>query len=73
MPGIDGFEVIAKIKGNPEACDITVILITGMDTDDNHVKALDMGAGDYISKGAAHAEIVARVRSHLKIKQLKVL
>lgn len=70
MPGLDGFEVAGKIKGNPATCDIPVILITGLDTVDNHVRALDTGADDYISKGAAHAEIIARVRSHLKIKQM---
>lgn len=70
MPEIDGFEVAGRIKGNPKTCNIPVILITGFDTVDNHVKALDMGADDYISKTAAHAKIVARVRAHLKVKQL---
>jgi putative two-component system response regulator len=70
MPGIDGFEVAGRIKNDPVTCNIPVILITGLNTVDNHVKALDMGADDFISKTAAHAEIIARVRAHLKIKQL---
>ena len=70
MPGIDGFEVAERVKKNPKTCGIPVILITGRDTPENHVTALDVGADDFISKTAAHAEIVARVRSHLKVKQL---
>lgn len=70
MPGMDGFEVTTRIKSNPETSSIPVILITGLDTVDNHVRALEMGADDFISKTAAHAEIIARVRAHLRIKQL---
>jgi putative two-component system response regulator len=70
MPGIDGFEVAERVKKNPKTSGIPVILITGRDTPENHVTALDVGADDFISKTVAHAEIVARVRSHLKVKQL---
>jgi putative two-component system response regulator len=70
MPGIDGFEVAAHLKGKPETCDIPILLITGLDTSKNHVKALDLGANDFLSKTADQKEILARVRSHLKIKQL---
>jgi putative two-component system response regulator len=70
MPKIDGFEVTSRIKSDPETSSIPIILITGLDTVNNHVRALDMGADDFISKTAAHAEIIARVRSHLKVKQL---
>jgi putative two-component system response regulator len=70
MPGMDGFEVASRVKENPETSNIPVILFTGLDSANDHIKALDMGVDDYISKRANHAEIVARVRSHLKIKQL---
>lgn len=70
MPGIDGFEVAGRIKDNPDTSSIPVILFTGLNTVENHVKALDIGVDDYISKTAANSEIVARVRAHLKIKQL---
>lgn len=71
MPEIDGFEVTDRIKGNSKTCDIPIILITGHDTVDHHVRALDTGADDYIPKTASHAAIFARVRSHLRTKQLK--
>ncbi len=70
MPGMDGFEVASQIKRNTETSDIPIIAITGHDTVDNHVKAFDLGIDGYISKRAAHASIIAMVRSHLKVKQL---
>jgi putative two-component system response regulator len=70
MPGIDGFEVTNRIKRNTETRDIQVILLTGLDSVHNHVTALDVGADAFISKTAPRSEIVARVRSHLKVKQL---
>jgi putative two-component system response regulator len=70
MPGLDGFEVAGRIKGNEETSGIPVILITGLDSVLNHVTALEIGVDDFMSKTAAHAEIVARVRTHLKVKQL---
>jgi putative two-component system response regulator len=70
MPGIDGFEVAADLKGKPETRDIPLLMITGLDTSKNHVKALDLDVNDFLSKTAEPEEILARIRSHLKIKQL---
>lgn len=70
MPGLDGFQVVRLLKENPEFQDIPVIMITGFDTSNNHVKALDLGADDFIAKTAAPEEILARMRSHLRIKHL---
>lgn len=70
MPGIDGLEVAKQIKGNPDTCSIPVILLTGLSTVDNHVLALDIGVDDFISKSADPSEVLARVRSHIKVKQL---
>jgi putative two-component system response regulator len=70
MPGIDGFEVATHLKTNPETQKIPILLITGLDTSKNHVKALDIGVNDFLSKTAEPEEILARIRSHLKIKQL---
>jgi putative two-component system response regulator len=70
MPGIDGFEVAAFLKSKPETQKIPILLITGLDTSKNHVKALDIGVNDFLSKTAEPEEILARIRSHLKIKQL---
>ncbi|MGD9364698.1 MAG: response regulator [Desulfobacteraceae bacterium] len=70
MPMLDGFEVVTHLKSSPLTRDIPVILMTGLDSSQNHVRALDVGANDFLSKTAEPEEILARVRSHLKVKQL---
>ncbi len=70
MPMFDGFEVATHLKNNPETREIPIILITGLDSSQNHVKAMDLGVNDFLSKTAKPEEILARIRSHLKIKQL---
>jgi putative two-component system response regulator len=70
MPIFDGFEVAAHLRSNPETREIPIILITGFDSTQNHVKAMDLGVNDFLSKTAEPEEILARIRSHLKIKQL---
>ena len=70
MPILDGFEVATQLKSSPQTRDIPVILITGLDSSQNHVRALNVGANDFLPKTAEPEEILARVRSHLKVKQL---
>ena len=70
MPGPDGFEVASQLKNQIETQDIPIILVTGLSSVKNHVKAMDLGVDDFLSKTADPEEILARVRSHLKIKKL---
>jgi putative two-component system response regulator len=70
MPMLDGFEVATHLKNNPETREIPIILTTGLDTSQNHVKALDVGINDFLSKASEPEEILARVRSHLKVKKI---
>jgi putative two-component system response regulator len=70
MPMLDGFEITTHLKSNPKTREIPIILITGLASSQNHVKALDLGVNDFLSKTAEPEEILARIRSHLKIKQL---
>lgn len=70
MPKLDGFEVATRLKNDPEACEIPIILITGLNSSQNHVKAMDLGVNDFVAKTAEPEEILARIRSHLKIKHL---
>ncbi|MGD9369171.1 MAG: response regulator [Desulfobacteraceae bacterium] len=70
MPMFDGFEVATHLRNSPETQDIPVILMTGLDSSQNQVRALDAGDNDFMSKTAGPEEILSKVRSHLKIKQL---
>lgn len=70
MPEIDGFEITTSLKQDRKTQKIPIILFTALDTSKNHVKALEIGVDDFLSKTAEPEEILARVQSHLKTKQL---
>lgn len=71
MPGLDGLKFL-KLKGARREFDkIPVLILTSMDNLGDKVKALAEGAQDYITKPFSSAELVARVKAHLRIKQLQ--
>jgi two-component system, sensor histidine kinase and response regulator len=69
MPIMNGFEVCAQIKGKPEFRHIPLILITALDDTAELVRGLDLGADEFITKPFNTAELKARVRSMLRIRQ----
>ena len=71
MPDIDGFEFCRIIKNNEKTKDIKFILITALDSVDAKVKCFDVGADDYIVKPFNNQEVLARVKTHISIKQLQ--
>ena len=71
MPGMDGYEVLEKLKDVPLTKDIPVIFLSAMDEKDNIIRGLEMGAVDYITKPFHKAEVKARVRTHLALKQMR--
>jgi CheY-like chemotaxis protein len=70
MPGIDGFETCRRLKNNPDIKDIPVIFMTALAETENKVKAFEAGAVDYVTKPLQHAEVLVRVSTHLKIRDL---
>lgn len=71
MPGINGFEVCRRLKGDPHTRDIPVIFLSALDDTQNKVRGLDLGAVDYVSKPFQPEEVIARVNTHLTISLLK--
>lgn len=71
MPEMDGYEVTVKLKGNPKTKNISIILVTGMDTLEDKVRGLECGADDFITKPFNFDELLARVRSLVKLKRLQ--
>lgn len=72
MPGMDGLEVCRRLKGNPATAGIHVILITAHQADSNlRIAGLDAGAFDFITQPIRNAELMARLRSLLRVKQLE--
>jgi putative two-component system response regulator len=70
MPGMDGYEVCQRIRANPRFRLLPVVMITARSHTEDRVKALERGADDFMTKPFERAELVARVRSSLRLKSL---
>jgi len=67
MPGMDGYEVLANLKGNNNTRSIPVIFITGLDSAAEEEKGLSMDAADYIGKPFTPNIVLLRVRNQIQI------
>ncbi|MEH2288447.1 MAG: response regulator [Nostoc sp.] len=70
MPGIDGFETCKNLKQNSATCDIPVIFMTANSDTESKVKGLNIGAVDYITKPFHEEELLARIKTHLQLRNL---
>ncbi len=68
MPEIDGFEACRRLKADPRLADIPVIFITAKNEDEYEEQGFSIGASDFIHKPINAPILLARVRTHLKIK-----
>jgi diguanylate cyclase (GGDEF)-like protein len=71
MPDLDGFSVCRALKADPGVADIPVIMMTARTEIDSRIKGLDLGAHDYVAKPFEAAEVAARIRAALRVKQLQ--
>jgi adenylate cyclase len=70
MPGMTGYEVCSRIRENPATVFLPVVILTGADANLERIKGIEAGADDFLSKPPNHPELLARVRSLIRIKQL---
>ena len=70
MPGMNGYEVCQKIRANPATGMLPVVMVTALDPGQERVKGIEAGADDFLSKPINQPELLARVRSLLRIKEL---
>jgi putative two-component system response regulator len=69
MPEMDGYAVIKALRKNPQTQDIPIIFVTAMDADEDEEHGLELGAVDYVTKPVRPAILLARIRTHLELKQ----
>ncbi len=71
MPEMDGYETCRRLKTSPDLQDIPVIFISALDTVEDKVRAFETGGVDYVTKPFEEAEIMARVKTHLILRQMQ--
>jgi len=71
MPGMDGMEVLRRLRAEPQWRALPVIMVTARATTQDKVAGLDAGADDYLTKPIDEAELGARIRAMLRIARLE--
>ena len=69
MPDLDGYEVCQQLKADPATRDIPIIFLSALDLTFDKVRAFEVGGADYIHKPFHPAEVLARVKHQLRIRQ----
>ncbi len=73
MPGMDGHEVLTRLRANARTAEIPVIFVTAMDAPEDELWGLNLGAVDYIAKPIRPAIVLARVRTQVERKRARDL
>ena len=68
MPGVDGFEVTARLKADPFTVNMPIIMVTRLDDPASRVRGLEAGADEFLTKPVDASELIARVRNLLRVK-----
>jgi len=68
MPHLNGFEACERIKNNPDTYLIPVIVVTALSNKQDRLEGIKVGADDFLSRPVDRTELLARVRSLLKLK-----
>ncbi|MBR3292127.1 MAG: response regulator [Bacteroidales bacterium] len=71
MPGIDGFEVIRRLRANPETADIQIVILSALTSNEDIIKGFDVGANDFIMKPIIMEKLLTCVVTHLQLAEAK--
>lgn len=70
MPEMDGYEVCRHLKSDPQTTEIPVIFLTAKSEIEDELKGFGLGAVDFITKPISPPIVLARVRTHLRLKRV---
>ncbi|HLF48126.1 MAG TPA: response regulator [Methylomirabilota bacterium] len=70
MPEMSGYEVCRKIRANAATGILPVVMVTALDPGEERIKGIEAGADDFLTKPINQAELLARVRSLLRVREL---
>jgi two-component system cell cycle response regulator len=68
MPHVDGLQLLERIKADPRKRDLPVLMISSMPPEEATVRALGLGASDFIAKPFRVRELLARIKAHLRVR-----
>ena len=70
MPGMDGFEACSRLKNNPDTWHVPIVMVTALEETKDRIRGLEAGADDFITKPIDDFNMMARVKSLLRLKMV---
>ena len=67
MPGIDGFEVLRRVRENPDTSGIRIVILSALNSTDDIVRGYQMGANDFITKPIIMEKLINCVATQLQL------
>ena len=71
MPGIDGFEVIQRLRANDDTKDIPIIILSAFNSEQDIARGFQLGANDYINKPIIMEKLVSSVTTQINLQEAK--
>ena len=71
MPNLDGFETCRRLKADPHTQEIPIIFLTALSEKVNKVQGFNLGGVDYIIKPSENEEVLVRIQTHLRLRQMQ--
>ena len=71
MPGIDGFEVLRRLREDPATADIQIVILSALNSNEDVVKGFNAGANDFIMKPIIMEKLLSCVVNQLKIAEAR--
>ena len=71
MPGIDGFEVIRRLRADPATADIQIVILSALNSQEDVVKGFNVGANDFIMKPIIMEKLLSCVITQMQLVEVK--